>query len=219
MADENTQATPGQAPEKTLEPTSEPTPQQSLEARSAAALPQQPPSEQWITLDRHPDYEISLETSSLRKKDVLNPIKLNRKDGYQPVILDGRFVYFHRLVAEQFVPNPDPVNLTKIDHIDHDRTNNSVENLRWVSSSINNRNKKHYGLVAYSFLESLPENATRIESYRGMKLDWDYYLADGNVYVSNLINYKQLPVHEGRFVNVRASNKQYIKLYLRDFQN
>jgi hypothetical protein len=199
MADANIQATPGQTPE----PTPEPTPQ----------------AEDWITLDKHPDYEISLETSSLRKKDVLEPIKLNRKDGYLPIIMDGRFMYFHRLVAEQFVPNPDPVHLTKIDHIDHDTTNNSVENLRWVSPSINNRNKKQYGSVIYTFLENLPENATKIESYRGLKLEWDYYFADGNFYVSNLINFKQLPVHEDRFVYVRASGKKYIKLYLSDFQN
>lgn len=46
--------------------------------------------------------------------------------------------YLHRLVAIAFIDNPD--NLPQIDHIDRDRSNNKVENLRWVSSSQNQRN-------------------------------------------------------------------------------
>ncbi len=43
--------------------------------------------------------------------------------------------YVHRLVAEAFLPNPN--NLTQIDHIDGNRLNNSVDNLRWVSAKQN----------------------------------------------------------------------------------
>ena len=37
----------------------------------------------------------------------------------------------HKLVAETFIPNPD--NLPVIDHIDENKHNNSIENLRWVT--------------------------------------------------------------------------------------
>ena len=37
----------------------------------------------------------------------------------------------HRLVAEHFIPNPH--NLPVVDHIDGDRQNNDISNLRWVS--------------------------------------------------------------------------------------
>lgn len=49
-----------------------------------------------------------------------------RKDG-------KRFKYsVHRLVANAFLPNPD--NLPQIDHIDSDKSNNAVTNLRWCNA-------------------------------------------------------------------------------------
>lgn len=44
----------------------------------------------------------------------------------------------HRLVAEAFIPNPE--NKQFIDHIDTNRSNNNVNNLRWCTQSENNHN-------------------------------------------------------------------------------
>lgn len=41
----------------------------------------------------------------------------------------------HRLLAECFIPNPN--NLSDVDHIDGNRQNNSLSNLRWVTHGEN----------------------------------------------------------------------------------
>tara|TARA_R110000796_G_scaffold242742_1_gene364997 strand:- start:77 stop:553 length:477 start_codon:yes stop_codon:yes gene_type:complete len=63
--------------------------------------------------------------------------------GYHRVCLsrDGKQKMFcvHRLVGEAFIPNPD--NKPELDHINQDKSDNRIENLRWVTSSENNQNK------------------------------------------------------------------------------
>jgi len=49
----------------------------------------------------------------------------------------------HRLVAEVHIPNP--LNKPEVDHIDGDRKNNHVSNLRWVTKSENNQHAYNLG--------------------------------------------------------------------------
>jgi hypothetical protein len=67
------------------------------------------------------------------------------KNGYCQVSLtndDNKSKNFkiHRLVGLAFIPNPE--NKPCIDHIDNNKLNNNVDNLRWATFTENNQNMK-----------------------------------------------------------------------------
>ena len=71
---------------------------------------------------------------------ILKPY--NDKDGYKCVILcvnqKRTNCRVHRLVAMAFISNPD--GLPEIDHINGEKTDNRVENLRWATRVSNSNN-------------------------------------------------------------------------------
>lgn len=74
-------------------------------------------------------------TGKVYKFDTINP--------YCTVYLengnDKKLETVHTLVAKAFIPNPD--NKRCVDHIDNDKTNNNVNNLRWGTSAENSCNR------------------------------------------------------------------------------
>ena len=79
------------------------------------------------------------------KKRFLKQSRSGSRSGvYFAVMLpiEGKQIkkYIHRLIAEAFIPNP--LGKENIDHIDGDPINNSLDNLRWVTHSENQHNRK-----------------------------------------------------------------------------
>lgn len=96
--------------------------------------------------------EGELQPVYVTKEQIMKPF--DNGNGYLVVTLsDGKGnsknYYVHRLVAETFLLNEN--NLPQVDHIDYDRKNNRVSNLRWVMASENikhsscNHPKTHKG--------------------------------------------------------------------------
>jgi len=71
----------------------------------------------------------------------------------------------HRLLAMAWIPNPD--KLSDVDHVDHDKTNNNLENLRWVSHRTNQRNqsKRNDNTSGYQGVFYKPQNAKPWQSF------------------------------------------------------
>ena len=64
-------------------------------------------------------------------------LKPNLKNtGYYEVFV-GKWELVHRLVAKYFIKNPE--NKPCVDHIDFNKSNNKMSNLRWVTYEENNK--------------------------------------------------------------------------------
>jgi hypothetical protein len=70
--------------------------------------------------------------------------------------------YVHRLVAEHFLEKPEEGKCL-VDHIDRNKTNNCVSNLRWVTHSENGNNR-------YNTREVTPQTLKQREYSRAYRL-------------------------------------------------
>ena len=92
------------------------------------------------------DHYIIYEDSRIYSRKTKKFLKqiFNKTNGYVYVGLTKNSKtkqhLLHRLVALHYLPNPN--NYSDVDHIDSDKTNNNLSNLRWCSRSQNNEFKK-----------------------------------------------------------------------------
>ena len=122
-------------------------------------------SQMWRTIEEYPNYEVSSEgeVRNVRTGKVMKPVITS---GY-PRVNVGRENprTIHRLVALTFIPNPD--NKPEVDHIDRNRLNNKLENLRWVTHSENELNKGYHSRKKDSTHHiSMDHNSFRVEFYK-----------------------------------------------------
>ncbi len=101
------------------------------------------PNHEWI--HQYEGHYAACPTGRIYSYKKEKPIMLSHSDnrGYQQVSLykDGKrkSAKVHRLVAQTFLPNPN--NKEDVNHDDFDKTNNSVENLTWMTHF---ENMDHY---------------------------------------------------------------------------
>jgi hypothetical protein len=124
------------------------------------------------------------------------------RNGYKTVCLsNGKFkrvFYVHRLVALAFIPNKH--NKPCIDHINNDKSDNSITNLRWCSYSENCYNR------------------TRKCNARN-KYKWVYPYGKDKFYV--IITIDKQKINLGVFDNekeaVMSANKKILELDIKNF--
>lgn len=120
----------------------------------------------WRVLKRNNNYCVNErgEVLSLRKNKILSPKR--NWDGYLRIQLwehnHCKYISIHRLVAEEFIPNP--TNKPFVNHIDGDKTNNSVDNLEWCTQQENIRHAWDTGLSRPHFNSKLSKAVWQCDS-------------------------------------------------------
>ena len=104
--------------------------------------------EEWKTIEDFEDYEVSNYGNVRNKITKCLIIGDINNFGYYRVRLHKnkktkRF-FRHRLVALYFLPNPN--NYKFVNHIDGDKSNNTIHNLEWCSQSENEKHAFRTGL-------------------------------------------------------------------------
>ena len=142
---------------------------------------------EWI-IPEFPNYKINKEGTVFSKRKGYReykngpwiaeknwqPLKqvLDKKTGYYLVSMihykeDGTRIkknqFIHRLLGRGFIPNPD--NKAHINHIDGNKTNNSLDNLEWATEKENSQHAVDTGLTTYTHCEK------PISQYTD---DWDF---------------------------------------------
>ena len=101
---------------------------------------------EWVEVREAPKYMVS-NTGQVKQTRLNRILKGYLINGYKSVSLksecaSGQFCRLvHRLVAEAFIANDDPVHKIYVDHIDTNIANNDRRNLRWVTPKENVNNE------------------------------------------------------------------------------
>jgi hypothetical protein len=147
----------------------------------------------WETCVADAAYEINIEyPHQIRKIADGRILSEHLSNGYPTVHISKKPHNKHRLIAIQFIPNPD--ELEEVDHINRIRTDNRIENLRWVSHSENNKNKVSHHRHIYEYFDELLVSCQRFQydkahEFEGYSIDEDH-----NIYVYTGYNFRKLAV-------------------------
>ena len=176
------------------------------------------------TLKVDNDYEITTNTEPhiIRRIKTGHIVSVwDNGNGYKRINLNNKKYRYHRVLAIQFIPNPNPKLYTEVDHINHIRSDNRIENLRWITPSDNQRNKASYNGIPYKYIDKLSNNAIVVNSYGDYKLE-DYYYDKGKFYYYNGYQYRQLKLcmnqNGAYFVNMFVRQNKSIAVYVSKFK-
>lgn len=160
----------------------------------------------WKIIKDYPEYYISDSGnvwSKFTKKILVNNLN---KSGYNRVLLNGKQVYNHKLVATEFIENPRKCEV--VNHINGDKSDNRSVNLEWCTTLENNLHSKNIlgnvnSTETYEYCDP-PDNYVELEWLKGYLIT-----RDGKVFSLFTNRYLTLLNEESGCYKVEANKKRY----------
>jgi hypothetical protein len=123
--------------------------------------------EKWVPVYNHKDYMINSKGVIVNTKNR-NIMALHDRHSYQRVFVDDKKYSLHILVWESFNNKSVPDGM-QIDHIDGDKTNNSIDNLQLVTASENMKNAYSNGHQGQVGVKQYTLEGEYIKSYSSIR--------------------------------------------------
>ena len=176
---------------------------------------------EFVPLAAHPKYEISTSYPFvIRDKSTKRILKETiTAQGYSNINIDSTTIPIHRIIAEQFI-NPN-IQGMDVNHINHKRLDNRIENLEVITHSENLKNRK---VFVKQVSEYIPQdnidkdNLIQLERYKNCEFN-KYYFDKINekvyIYQEKFGRYKVVnPSRNGKYmiIALTPTNKSTLTL-------
>jgi len=163
----------------------------------------------------------------IRREHTCDYLLYVMKKGYLAVEINNRKYLLHRLIAEQWIPNPE--NLPFVDHIDGNKYNFDISNLRWVMLRENNANIHVNKKKKFDLDNDIPDTCKPLDIYNNKRIDNIYIDLEEphDVYKFNGILFRKLnkeTTRRGEFFtyspfkssNPKLPKKTTIRIYMNE---
>ena len=175
---------------------------------------------EYVVLKEFPEYEISTsyphEIVKIKTGKIIKPY-IHKQTGYYRINLDGKSHLLHRVIAKQFLPNPN--NYKYIDHADKNKQNYHLENLRYCTHKMNCNNRSNNIIV-----NEIPEDAIVVDSYKEYTFENLYFSESTNrFYFDSGIDFiERRPILNKKsnsyFIMAKDINNNKIAIYYNKFK-
>ena len=154
--------------------------------------------ENWVICVLDNDYEINTifpnQIRRISNKRIITE-SVDKTCGYIRCSMNGKRYLKHRIIATQFIPNPN--GYTVVDHINRNKFDNRIENLRWTNQSENCKNKSSHLGKTYTIFNygDEPEDLIEVEEY-GKHIFKNYYYSPekNKFYLDTGVNFREIPI-------------------------
>jgi hypothetical protein len=142
---------------------------------------------------------------------------------YPRVVLNNKSINKHVLLMKQFKPLDESEHDEKveIDHINRDKGDYHLSNLRFVTHSDNMQNSSGFGGNKCVYVDNISDEAIVVKDYGDREFN-DLYFDDDVFYKFTGINYRKLHVNERKngslFVSTKDADGKRVRIFYSKFK-